>query len=361
MSSPNSERAIHLDAGQLRQPARNYATIMAPAPGELAPSFREAFVRHYDAIRRTYEPRSLGLGVVVVDRLATTVVARAWLPAFTKSPNALVIGRHCRAELYLDADPTLSLRHLVVLLHPATSWDPQRLRLSLLDLRTPTGFRDENSNCLEAVVADGTMFITCGRYMFFFLPTGDISDWPASAEDAWQYIPERIYVDERQAEPDRWVRQQPSYESVEPGERKPSRRPKRSTFITIMPPPAMADESVTRDGERPLGTLLLTSDTMKQRIDIDPRTARRGFLLGRYERCDSYNVLQQIGISRTHLLLLLIDNQMYALDTASTHGTYALRPNDQYESIFLHPLNSNETLLLAGDLARVSWKTVKDS
>ena len=80
------------------------------------------------------------------------------------------------------------------------------MRFAVHDLRTASAFEDERGRRLEAIVAEGPALLSAGRHALFAFPTGDPSAWPELATDAWAMWPERVYVAERSAEPDRWRR-----------------------------------------------------------------------------------------------------------------------------------------------------------
>ncbi len=76
----------------------------------------------------------------------------------------------------LGQDPSLSLRHLMVITHPLH--DHHEVRFRFAELRTQAAFIDERDKRLHALEAEGPLFIRCGRYALFFLVTGDEIPWP---------------------------------------------------------------------------------------------------------------------------------------------------------------------------------------
>ena len=138
-------RSVWLRSEAARDESPNDATIMLasaplPAPTATRRAFEEEFRRNYPAIRGLLDRhRQPGLGLVVAsgDGLEGT----AWVPAEPNGLNPVIVGRHTSAEVFLPADPSLSLRHLAVLLS-ADEEGPVRFRV--LDLRTASAFEDEH-------------------------------------------------------------------------------------------------------------------------------------------------------------------------------------------------------------------------
>jgi hypothetical protein len=49
----------------------------------------------------------------------------------------------------------------------------------------------------------------------------------------------------------------------------------------------------------------------------------QGILLGRYDRCHSWDLLADTEVSRVHALVIQLRDRLVAIDTASTNGTFA--------------------------------------
>jgi hypothetical protein len=238
--------------------------------------------------------------------------------------NAAIIGRHSVADLYLDSDPSMSLRHLAIIVDPMSAWarDGGDLRFRIADLRTPLAFEDENGRRLDAVIAEGPIFLRCGQFALMCLVTGDESDWPPDAKEAWECIPERVYLEESPAEPDRWRRQRRNPLPGDSDDDGPAGQ--RITRVQRARGPARVQKHLLEEDEQPLGTLHIRTRDASQSITIGPRAAERGILLGRYDRCDASEatVLTDQNISRVHLLLVQVAGSLYAIDVASTNGTW---------------------------------------
>lgn len=340
-------RIIRLDEGQRRETAHNDLTVVLDiheVRRVRRPPFVDLFRNHYEAIRRTcMRFEQPGVAVIAVDSANDCIAASLCMTAKPGQPNTAIIGRHGRADLYLHEDPTLSLRHLALLVHPQRGGTD--LRFKLLDLRTRVAFEDEHGNRVEELVAEGPMFVRCGRYALFCLVTGDPSDWPEDAGDAWDCIPSRVYQKESDAEPDRWARQARGA----PAEPKPE-----CTVVHTVPGPVRASKHLLAGDEAPIGELHVRTDLGHQSLVIGHAAACQGILLGRYERCDvdGTMVLTDSGISRVHVLVVEIENRVYAVDTASTNGTWSHR--DRRE-VRIHPLEPGTELMLGDARALLRW------
>jgi hypothetical protein len=349
-------RVVRLRTGKIRQDALNAVTMVVhpgePIPGEEEEaSFEELFLRHYEHIREicdTYDKQ--GIAAIAVD--SNGVAGSVCLSAKPDRINAAIVGRHGMTDLYLDGDPSLSLRHMVVLLHPGQPDCDVRFRL--LDLRTAVAFKDERDRRLEALEAEGPVFIRCGAYAIFLFPTGDEIPWPDRGHEGWDCIPERVYLDDEPAEPDRWERRRlRSRWQLAGGSEAGERR--GITRVQTFRGPVLAHRRLLEDGEEPLGELRIRSETGTTSISIGRRAAREGVLLGRYDRCDNEGlpVLENVSISRVHTLVVEIAGRLYAVDTASTNGAFA----DGKEFKVL-PLEYDQELVMGENLATVRWCVV---
>ncbi len=344
-------RIIHLEGGQQRKEAQNTGTLVVVFDKALeAESFRNLFVRNYKAIRRQCTGfAQAGVAIFAVDAYTGEMVGSLCVAAKVAAANSAVIGRHGMTDLFLDGDSSLSLRHLALVLWPLSAGEEVRFRI--IDLRTRAAFQDENGRRYESLVAEGPLFIRCGSYVLFFLVTGDRIAWPESAADGWACIPERVYLEAGEAEPDRWQRKRRAQKH-----RREYAEDARNaiTMVHSAPGPVRARARLVADGEEPLGTLRITSRAGLQKLVIGPRAARGGVLLGRYSRCDvdGSQLLIDESISRVHLLIMSVADCLYAIDTASTHGTW-LREEDR--EIRITPLVPKQELALGEDLVQIRW------
>jgi hypothetical protein len=189
--------------GGRREDALNVQTMVLDVESLPADAFREHFLSNYKKIRATVERfRRPGVAMIAID--GSGVVSTACVAAKAASINVAIIGRHSMTDLFLDGDPTISLRHMAVLLYPCPDGADPRMRL--VDLRTPSAFLDEHGNQQEALEAEGPVFIRLGRFFVYFLPTGEETPWPDDADAGYQCVPARVYLSSQPAEPDRWSR-----------------------------------------------------------------------------------------------------------------------------------------------------------
>ncbi|RZO57115.1 MAG: FHA domain-containing protein [Sandaracinaceae bacterium] len=337
-------RFIHLDMGQRREGAVDARTMVLSLDALQAP-FEALYLAHYRAMREigrhVTEP---GVALVAVHVPTCSLAGRAWVAAKPGQPSALIFGRHSRADLMVE-DPGLSLRHLALVSHPPTGWEPGAMRFAVHDLRTASAFEDERGRRLEAIVAEGPALFSAGRHALFAFPTGDPSAWPELATDAWAMWPERVYVAERSAEPDRW-------------RRGPHAAPRRTrdgqTLITSIPGVLRAEDRLRLDGEPSLGTLRISTERGQRRYEIGAAALARGVLVGRYPRCEGADLLTDAHVSRAHVLLLRVAERVWAIDTASTGGTSpASRPGQPRRVIAL----DEGPLVLGEHRATLEWVT----
>lgn len=352
-------RIIHLEAGQDRQHRENPETRMVVFESGAQPSsFRDLFLRNYPALReRCASFGQPGLAIAAVDAFSGRLSGILCIAAKIGTANSAIIGRHSMTDLYLDSDASLSLRHLAVAVSPLDTTSGE-VRFRIIDLRTQAAFQDEHGRRFEALVAEGPLFIRCGSYVLFCLLTGDPTAWPEAGEDAWMCIPERVFLEASEAEPDRWQRKR----------RARTRRSKqargdaalfqdRRAAITLVQGelgPVRAQTRLLIDGEQPVGTLRLRAGNDVHSVLVGPCAIRRGILLGRYERCDvdGSKLLASENISRVHLLVIEIGGRVYAIDTASTNGTWIV---DDDSEVRIVPLEAGVELCLGNDLAYLRW------
>lgn len=298
----NRTRVIDLEHDDLRSGASAHGTCIPRGSLRCAPRrFDELFARGWSALRATLRRyRRPGVAVFGMDA-SGAVAGSVCLAAKPDATTSAILGRHPAADFFLPADPGLSLRHLAILVHPLQGSTP---RFSLLDLRTGGGFEDEHGNQREALVADGPVFFRCGRYSFFVFVTGGRAERPEDPRAAWAALPPRRYIDAPHA---RARREEDSRHEV--------------TIVSRVSAPSPLRRS--HDDENPMGELRVISHDRVCGIPLGAEAAREGVLIGRYDRCDTnaVDLLQDDRVSRVHLLVIALEGQLFAVDTASTNGT----------------------------------------
>lgn len=319
-------RVIELADGQDRAGAGNLRTMAMVGPRARNDKPRPLpliALRWRDVHATLAAAREVGVAVVAIDTQRDRVAASMWIAAKPGMINVGVVGRHGQCDLFLDGDAGLSLRHLVLIVEPATDWGGPGgadVRYRLIDLRTGSGFIDEAGRMLEAATALGPAFVMVGRYLLLCFPTGG-DEWPLELDAAMAMLPERIYVDERDAEPDRWQRQRRSFAEGTNVE-DTSVKPIGASVITAVRGPARARIAAIDGGEAKVGHFELTSRLGHDVIDVGAEALRRGLLLGRYSRCDTAGArsLALERISRVHVLVIEIAGRVWMIDAASTNG-----------------------------------------
>ena len=343
-------------------------------------SYRDAFIRNFRAIRaisdRLVRP---GVAVVAIDAYRGSVAGSFVVAAKTGLANSAIIGRHDRSDLWLTHDESLSLRHLAVIVDPLAVGSTD-VRFRVVDLRSRTGFRDERDRQLEAVVADGSVFVRCAGYILLVVRTEDVARWPESGREAWDQLPDRVFHDEREADLARAGRllaedRRSARRSRRSRRRRPdSRRGRgrddagpdngedgdernpwsRMTAITLTSGPVRASvDELLAPGEVPLGTLAVTSRRGARDLVIGRRAAESGILIGRYSRCDGEGMLDDCDpISRIHLLIIRVGKVLYAIDTASKNGT----SSDDCADVRILPLGRGASIHMAKKMATVTWR-----
>ena len=300
-----------------RQPLpENVGTYFGPQLQRLDSRFdaRRFFIRHFDPIRRTLERhRELGLAVLVFSDSPEPIVGH-WIEARLDSTTSCVLGRHSSCELYVGgAAPELSLRHAVLAVR-AMSF--QSLRARIFDLRTQFGFADENGRDLRGVTIDGTSFFRFGDLIVLALVTGEDPSSFSSAQDAYDALPPRVFVDALQAAPT-----DPRFRVLSPrgfGAHEGECTSVRSQ-LAVLPP----DAELLGPDEVPEGRLYLTTSSGRRFVrEVGPAALSRGLLFGRYERCDIGRAGGEQELSRVHLLIVKDRGELIAIDTASSNGSF---------------------------------------
>lgn len=336
-------KTISIDrwGGQRRSGERNAATRVCS--NVVAPSFdaRRHFVRAYakiaDTCRAVDEP---GVALFAVDEATGEVAGLACIRARVDRHVAAIVGRHDQCDLSFAGSERLALRQLAVVLAPVRSWKRGQAEVSfrVLDLRTADGMVDEESRPLRGLRSEGPVVVRCGGYLIYVLPLGDPTDWPASASDAWAAMPERVYFDELARRPEGSVARG-SLALRTPG----------TTVVVRTGGPRDTSMRLVTNGDV-AGTLRFQGATDHGAIAVGYQALRDGLLLGRYARCDGAELCNDHLVSRVHALLLLTEDRLIAIDTASSNGTREVGRSD---ARVIELVGGSEIEL--GGQTRVSW------
>jgi hypothetical protein len=333
--------AVNLWAGQARGAGVNGRTVVRPATELPRKSMRQRFIGAYDTfVAKCRDIDEPGIAVVAVHERTGRAQGLVTLRARVERHVAAVIGRHDQCDLYVTGSDGLALRHLAILLDPVQSWKrgDATVRYRVLDLRTTDGFSDETGRPLRGMRCEGPALLRCAGYALFLLPVGDRSDWPASPEEAWSFLPERVYFDELER----------------PAEGSYTRLPQPGVRTsTIVRTPGIHDTSsgLVQQGKSAVGTLEVRGAHTGGFIDVGQQELLDGVLLGRYPRCNGAGFSDDSSLSRVHALLIQIDDSLLVVDTASRNGTRRTGHSDA-RIVELR----GETELELGTSTRVRWR-----
>ncbi|HEY1555398.1 MAG TPA: hypothetical protein VGF94_11255 [Kofleriaceae bacterium] len=351
-TSRNRTVGIDLWAHQVRGQQGNACTLAfaAPRPPDAKRTLRDMFVSAYRTIAAQCsaidEP---GLAIVAVHETTGHAQGIVRLMARVDRHVAAIVGRHDHADLYLPHSDQMALRQLAVIVDPVKSWDPRdsSVHYRLLDLRTRTGFTDEQGRTLRGLRCEGPALLHAAGHALFLLPLGDPTDWPARGEDAWDCLPERVYFDELARVPDGSFTHMPRI--IE--------RKRRSVIISTAGPHdtsrsfATGTPMVARGAAA--GILEIEGPRVTGAIEIGNDELRDGVLLGRYERCASAALADDHSLSRVHALMIEIEDRLLVVDTCSINGTRI--PGQHRARVFEL---AGDTELQLGKATRMRWRYV---
>jgi hypothetical protein len=284
---------------------RNIGTLFSPGP-PASHDFEQTFSRVFPALDPIY--RSFRDDGVLIAAAVDGGALDAYLHiSVSQRPEFAIGGRHEQCDLILGRDESVSLRHLAF---AAARRGIDEVRIRVIDLQTGSGLRTEQGDACEALIAEGPLFVSVGKYQLFLLPTGSLAPtpWGQSAAETWNGFPERVYLDRR-------VRQRnhtaDHVRVADAGE--------RSIPTLILPPPEpLGRRRLPGDAGERIGTIELVAAGSAGRFPIHAREATRGFLIGRYERCELG--VPDASLSRVHALIIEHDGKLWVVDTASTNG-----------------------------------------
>jgi hypothetical protein len=256
---------------------------------------REAFVAAFPLLRPLAGRPGAAVVAAAVDPDGAVLGQTA-----LESGQPLILGRHTRCGLRLPSE-RVSLRQLAV--HVRLEGDAPVTRL--WDLGTATPFVMEDGATATAVVAEGPLLATLAEYALVCAPAAAHAPavWAADAAAGWEALPPRTFIDLRGTAPAR--------------RRHPARDLGKSCISRIEP--------VTRLGEEPeagpaWAELTLEGGAAEEHHRISAEQISRGVLVGRYPRCLAGEGAD-VALSRVHLLVVRIGDEVWAIDTASTNGT----------------------------------------
>jgi hypothetical protein len=284
---------------------------------------------------------------------AVNARARVIEAVIVEAGHSLILGRHTECGLQLP-DATLSLRHLV--LHAWLEAAGAAPLIRLWDLNTGRPFITEDGQPNVAVIAEGALYASVGEYALLFIPTPGPTGtpWPARAEEAWKALPPREFIDRRRpdaARLSRSLRARPDGRDYVTDIFRVREEHDRTSISRVGPLLMLGEDVALEDA---WGVLLLEQGNKASKLHISIDHLDQGVLVGRYDRC-GIHLSGAEGVSRVHLLLVRSGDDVLAIDTASTNGTW--RGTQQIHSEALHDPDS----LQLSDDVRVHWRRVAPS
>ena len=303
-----------------RDPSDDAPLSRQPWQNDLAADpFAAVFRKHYAALYAAWQAQSHeGVLIAAVDE-SGIFDAHAHLRLPASGIAHLIVGRHERCDVVLSRDTDVSLRHLLV---RATRSVGGQIHLRAIDLRSRVGLLSEDGKRCEAIAAKGPLFLQIGSYTVMLLPTGrSMRPWTADAGATWAGFAPR------------------SQEILPPPQPLKSR--------AAPSPNAVKLAHITIQSSSPqAGDLTSTHAVWSDQLE-------RGILVGRDDRC-SHGGLEEGNLSRVHLVLLSVDDEVWAIDTASTNGT-RIAQGPPFRQLLL----TGETHLVLADALTVRWSPVK--
>jgi hypothetical protein len=277
--------------------------------------FAAVFRKHFVALRAAHQAQPAeGVLIAAVDG-SGIFDGHTHLRLPASGIAHLIVGRHERCDVVLSRDSDVSLRHLLV---RATRGPQGQLQLRAIDLRSRCGLLSEDGKRCEAIASQGPLFLQVASYVLFLLPTGpSAKPWPHDADETWRRFAPRNQE--------------------------------------ILPPPQpLKSRAAPSPGAVKLATITIQSSS-PQAGDLTSTHAvwsdqlERGILVGRDDRC-SHGGLDEGNLSRVHLVLLSVDDEVWAIDTASTNGSRALSGPP-----FRQLLLSGDTQIVLADALALRW------
>jgi hypothetical protein len=277
--------------------------------------FASLFRKHFPALRAAYQAQSAeGVLIAAVDGNGV-YDSHAHLKLPSSGIAHLIVGRHERCDVVLSRDVEVSLRHMLV---RATRGGQGQLQLRAIDLRSRCGLLSEEGKRCEAIASEGPLFLRIASYVVLLFPTGpSVRRWSHDPDETWRHLAPRNQE--------------------------------------ILPPPQpLKSRSAPAPGAVKLATITIQSSS-PQAGELTSTHAvwsdqlERGILVGRDDRC-SHGGVDEGNLSRVHLVLLSVDDEVWAIDTASTNGTRVL-----HGPPFRQLLLSGDTHLVLADALSLRW------
>ncbi len=221
--------------------------------------------------------------------------------------RTLSVGRHDHADLIIEGDPSLSLRHAIVILSRDAKGAPF---VRVIDLRSIFGVKSPDDTRHLSLASNGSVALRLADTALFILPMATLSPEEQSSLSTTTF--DKLV----------WPQASPFVPTVEPEIQleRLSRFTSETTSISMIT--SSSEERMKRSPDGEAGRLTLTTDSDSYRFAVDPQLLRAGLLVGRYDRCDinADNIRMPEKVSRVHALLISLDARAYIIDTGSSNG-----------------------------------------
>ncbi len=221
--------------------------------------------------------------------------------------ESAIIGRHTKCDLRLSHD-NVALRHLAVHVGKPCK-TTGRVHLRVWDLHTGKTLTCEDGTEVEALEADGPVFLSLGRYHLALIPLGQLpKTLPLSTREAWASLPQREFLS-----------------SLAQGTGTallPERRLELGTSSVTRMPSSIGLQALESSQPHPVdtvATLIIQGTDKRREFSVGEQHLDRGILIGRYRRCVGSGL--DATVSRVHLMIATIGGETVAIDTASTVGS----------------------------------------
>lgn len=253
--------------------------------------------------------------------------------------RTLSVGRHDHADIIIEQDPSLSLRHALVILSRDAKGDPF---VRVIDLRSVFGVKSPDDTRHLSLAANGPVALRLADTALFILPMCTLSEeertrLPVTTFDAlvWPQASPFVPTVEPEIQLERLSRSTSETTSI--------------SMITAFP----SEGGMKRPVDSEAGRLKLTTGSHTYRFAVDPQLLRAGLLVGRYDRCDinADNIEMPENVSRVHALLISLDARAYIIDTGSSNGIVL---DDAFHKALLLPEDRPVTLEL-GEEMTLKW------
>jgi hypothetical protein len=322
--------------------SRNATSWIVPAPSFSDPGATPNTARRWAALISELQMRrgeNVGMGALGVlalkpeDPDQTPRLKVCFIEPDARAPNVFFFGRHERCDV--GEIPGASLRHAVVL-----TWPNSRGKavMEVIDLHTPGGLALTQGGRGDRLLGHEALRTGIGEFEVILLwapPHRPFTiNWPDELNklEDLKTIANAIVVPEDpeamlRVLGDKWVQLDDENSSL---------------FVE-------KDES-SGDWHRRSGKIRVARDV--QIIRTTKTALQRGFLLGRYPRCDGLAASTDNEISRVHALLLAREKQLWVIDTASHNGTQIIDVKTGAvrktltKGNWVHPLAKDEGLRL---------------